>query len=109
SSTYTLFAFGSGSGDTDLFFFFLDSNKAVFGHRALLEKLLEIRFGREDGLLRNDQMFNLINEVNGSAVVWAVLDPSYTRLARGQLGPEVKQFPEAAALIPRMKALVITV
>jgi len=105
---YTLFAFGSGSGDMDLFFFFLDSNKAVFGHKALLEKLLEIRFGREDGLLRNEQMFSLINEINGSGVVWAVLDPSYTRLAMSQLAPEVQQFPEAAKLVANMKSMLIT-
>jgi len=105
---YTLFAFGSGSGDTDLFFFFLDSNKAVFGHKVLLEKLLEIRFGREDGLLRNEQMFSLINEVNGSGVVWAVLNPSYTRLAMSQLAPEVQQFPEAAKLVGNMKSMIIT-
>jgi len=105
---YTLFAFGSGSSDTDLFFFFLDSNKAVFGHKVLLEKLLEIRFGREDGLLRNEQMFSLINEVNGSGVVWAVLNPSYTRLAMSQLAPEVQQFPEAAKLVANMKSMIIT-
>jgi hypothetical protein len=105
---YTLFAFGSGSGPEDLFFFFLDSNKAVFGHKALLEKLIEIRFGREDGLLRNEPMYNLINEANGSGVVWAVLDPGYTRLAMGQLAPEVQQFPDAAALIQRMQAMIIT-
>ena len=106
--TYTLFAFGSGAGAGDLYFFFLDSSKAVFGHKPLLDKLLEIRMGRLDGLLRNDQMFNLINEANGSGVVWAVLDPGYTRLAMGQLAPEVQQFPEAAALIQRMQALIIT-
>jgi hypothetical protein len=105
---YTLFAFGSGAGDTDLFFFFLDSNKAVFGHKALLEKLLEIRFGREDGLLRNEQMFSLINEINGSGVVWAVLDPRYTRLAMSQLAPEVQQFPEAVKLVANMKSMLIT-
>ena len=108
SNDYTLYAFGSGASDTDLFFFFLDSNKAVFGHKVLLEKLLEIRFGREDGLLRNDQMFSLINEVNGSGVVWAVLNPSYTRLAMGQLAPEVQQFPEAAKLVSNMKSMLIT-
>lgn len=108
SNSYTLFAFGSGASDTDLFFFFLDSNKAVFGQKVLLDKLLEIRFGREDGLLRNDQMFNLINEVNGSGVVWAVLDPSYTRLAMSQLAPEVQQFPEAAKLVANMKSMMIT-
>jgi len=105
---YTLFAFGSGSGPNDLYFFFLDSSKAVFGHKPLLEKLLEIRLGKEDGLLRNDKMYNLINEVNGTSVVWAVLDSGYTRLAMSQLAPEVQQFPEAAALVQRMQAMIIT-
>jgi hypothetical protein len=93
SHGYTLFAFGSGVGPNDLFFFFVDSNKAAFGHRQLLEKLIAVRYGEEDSLLRNDKMYNLINEVNGSGVVWAVLDPAYTKLAMGQLAPEVQQFP----------------
>jgi hypothetical protein len=80
----------------------------VFGHRALLEKLVEIRLGREEGLLRNDTMYNLINEANGSGVVWAVLDAGYTQLAMSQLAPEVQQFPEAAKLIQRMKSMVIS-
>jgi hypothetical protein len=105
---YTLFAFGSGSGATDLYFFFLDSSKAVFGHKPALEKLLDIRMGKADGLLRNDKMYNLINEANGSSVVWAVLDAGYTRLAMSQLAPEVQQFPEAAALVQRMQAMIIT-
>lgn len=106
--SYTLFAFGSGTGAADLCFFFLDSSKAVFGHKALLEKLLEIRFGKEEGLLRNEAMYNLINEANGTGVVWAVLDPAYTRLAMGQLAPEVQQFPEAAKLIQNMKSMIIS-
>jgi hypothetical protein len=105
---YTLFAFGSGAGPNDLFFFFIDSNKAAFGHRQQLEKLIEIRYGAEEGLLRNDKMYSLINEVNGSGIVWAVLDPGYTRLAMGQLAPEVQQFPEAAKLIQRMQAMIIS-
>ena len=106
--SYTLFAFGSGAGAGDLYFFFLDSSKAVFGHKPLLEKLLEIRLGRLDGLLRNEEMYNLINEVNGSGVLWTVLDSGYTRLAMGQLAPEVQQFPEAVKLVQNMKALMIT-
>jgi hypothetical protein len=106
---YTLFAFGSGAGANDLFFFFIDSSKAAFGHRALLEKLIEIRYGAEEGLLRNDKMYSMINEVNGSGVVWAVLDSSYTHLAMGQLAPEVQQFPEAAKLLTRMEAMIISV
>jgi hypothetical protein len=106
--SYTLFAFGSGEGTGDLFFFFLDSSKAVFGHKPLLEKLIDLRMGRAEGLLRNEQMYNLINEANGSGVVWAVLDPGYTRLAMSQLAPEVQQFPDAAALVQRMQAMIIT-
>ena len=105
---FTLYAFGSGSGPNDLFFFFIDSSKAAFGHRRLLEKMIEIRSGGQDGLLRNDKMYNLINEANGSGMVWAVLDPAYTRLALGQLAPEVQQFPEAAKLIQNMQSMIIT-
>ena len=106
--TFTLFAFGSGAGSGDLYFFFLDSGNAVFGHKALLEKLIDIRQGREDGLLRNTDMYNLINEANGTGLVWAVLDPGYTRLAMSQLAPEVQQFPEAAKLVQNMKSMILS-
>src|SRR5712692_6102061 len=106
---YTLFAFGGGTGTNDLFFFFLDSNTAAFGHRSILEKLIEVRFGTEEGLLRNGDFFPLINEVNGRGVVWAVLNPAYTRLAMQQLVPETAQFPQAAQLVNKLQALVINV
>jgi len=64
---YTLYAFGTGSGANDLFFFFIDSNTAAFGHRAVLEKMIEVRFGAEEGLLRNDRLFPLINEAGDAA------------------------------------------
>lgn len=105
---YSLYGFGSGNGPDDLFFFFLDSSKAVFGHRVLLEQVLQIRAGQEDGLLRNESMYNLINEANNSGVVWAVLDSGYTQLAMGQLAPEVQQFPEAAKLVQNMKSMIIS-
>jgi len=38
SRGYTLYAFGTGSGANDLFFFFIDSNTAAFGHRACFSK-----------------------------------------------------------------------
>ena len=84
---YTLFAFGSGAGQSDLFFFFIDSSKAAFGHRQQLERLIEIRYGAEEGLLRNDKMYSLINEINGTGVVWAVLDAGYTRPGDGPARP----------------------
>lgn len=108
SHGYTLYAFGSGVGPDDLFFFFVDSNKAAFGHRQLLEKLIATRYGEEDSLLRNDKLYNLINEANGNGVVWAVLDQGYTRLAMAQLAPEVQQFPDAMKLVNRMRAMVIS-
>jgi len=106
---YTLYAFGTGSGANDLFFFFLDSNTAAFGHRAVLEKMIEVRFGSEEGLMRNEKLFPLINEANGGGTVWAVLNPAYTRLAMQQLAPEVEQFPEAAKLVSRMQNMIINV
>lgn len=106
---YTLFAFGSGVGPSDIFFFFVDSNTAAFGHRAILEKLIEVRFGAEESLLRNEKMFPLIDEVNGRGLVWGVLDQGYTRLAVQQLVPEAAQFPEAPKLIAKMRALTISV
>jgi hypothetical protein len=106
---FNLYAFGTGSGPNDLFFTFIDSSTAAFGHRATLEKMIEVRFGAEEGLLRNDKFFALINEANGGGVVWAVLNPAYTRLAMQQLAPEVQQFPEAAKLVSRMQNMLINV
>ena len=107
--SYTLYAFGTGSGPNDLFFFFIDSSTAAFGHREILEKMVEVRFGGEEGLMTNDKLFPLINEVNGNGVVWAVLNSAYTRLAMQQLAPQVEQFPEAAKLVGRMQNLIINV
>src|SRR6202163_2540416 len=106
---YTLYAFGSGSGANDLFFFFIDSSTAAFGQRSLLEKMIEVRFGGEEGLMRNDKFFPLVNEANGSGVFWSVLNPAYTRLAMQQLAPEIQQFPEAAKLVTRMQNMIISV
>jgi hypothetical protein len=106
---YTLYAFGSGSGANDLFFFFIDSSTAAFGHRALLEKMIEVRFGTEEGLMRNDKFFPLVNEANGTGVFWSVLNPAYTRLAMQQLAPEIQQFPDAAKLVTRMQNMIINI
>ena len=109
SHGFTMYAFGSGAGASDLFFLFLDSNTAAFGHRSVLEKMLEVRYGGAEGLLRNDKMYSLINEANGSGVVWAVLNPAYTRLAMKQLAPQIQQFPEAAKLVTRMQNLILNI
>jgi hypothetical protein len=109
SHGYTLFAFGSGVGPQDLFFFFLDTNTAVFGHREFLEKMLDVRYGIEESLLRNDKLFPLINETNGRGVLWAVLDRQYSQIAIQQLAPEAAQFPDSPKLVGKIRSLLITV
>src|SRR5260221_8123226 len=109
SHGFTMYAFGSGAGANDLFFLFIDSNTAAFGHRDVLEKMLDVRYGGAEGLLRNEKMYSLISEANGSGVVWAVLNPAYTRLAMRQLAPQIQQFPEAAKMVTRMQNLILNI
>ena len=104
-----LYAFGSGTGAGDLLFVFIDSNTAAFGHRAALEKLIDVRTGVTESLLTNDKLFPLINEANGSGLIWAVLDQKYTHLAVQQLLPQAGQFPQATEIIRRLQAMTINV
>jgi hypothetical protein len=107
--TFSLFAFGGGSGPNDLFFCFIDSNTAAFGQRQELEKLIGLRYGEGEGLYANADMSALVNQANGSGTLWAVLNPAYTRLAMQQLVPETSQFPAAAQLASKLKAMTISV
>ena len=107
--TFSLFAFGGGSGPNDLFFFFIDSNTAAFGQRQELEKLIGVRFGEGQGLYANTDLSTLVNQANGTGTVWAVLDPAYTRLALQQLVPETSQFPAAAQLTSKIRAMTISI
>ena len=106
--TFSLFAFGGGSGPNDLFFFFIDSNTAAFGQRQQLEKMIGVRFGEGQGLYANTDFSALVDQANGSGTVWAVLNPAYTRLAMQQLVPETSQFPAAAQLTSKLKAMTIS-
>ena len=107
--TFSLFAFGGGSGPNDLFFFFIDSNTAAFGQRQQLEKLIGVRYGEAQGLYSNTDFSPLVDQANGSGTVWAVLNPAYTRLAMQQLVPETSQFPAAAQLTSKLKAMTISI
>jgi hypothetical protein len=106
---YHLYAFGSGSGPSDILFTFIDANTAAFGVRPAMEKMIDVRTGVSESLLNNDLLFPLINEANGSGIIWAVLDKGYTHIAVQQLLPQVGQFPQAAAIINRMHAMTISV
>jgi hypothetical protein len=107
--TFSLFAFGGGSGPNDLFFFFIDSNTAAFGQRQQLEKMIGVRYGESQGLYANTDFSKLVDQANGSGTVWAVLNPAYTRLAMQQLVPEAAQFPAAAQLTSKLKAMTISI
>ena len=106
---YHLYAFGSGSGPGDILFTFIDSNTAAFGHRKALEHLIDVRTGAAEGLLTNDRLFPLINEANGTGTVWGVLNRDYAQLAMQQLVPQASQFPQAAAIIHRINAMMFSV
>lgn len=106
---YTLFAFGSGTGPGDIFFFFIDRSTAAFGHRAFLEKMIDVRLGQGESLFANEKLFPLIGEVNGRGTVWAVLDAAYTRLAVQQLFPQVNSLPQAGDILKRIRALTISI
>jgi len=106
---FSLYAFGGGSGPADLFFFFIDANTAAFGQRQQLERLIGIRAGEEQGLLTDSKMLPLINEANGSGVVWAVMNSTYAQLAMQQLAPEAAQFPQAQQVVTRLRALSLQI
>ena len=105
---YHLYAFGSGSAPGDILFTFIDSNTAAFGHRKALEQLIDVRTGAAESLLTNDQLFPLINEANGSGAIWGVMDQNYAHLAMQQLVPQASQFPQAAAIISRINAMMFS-
>ncbi len=102
-----LYSFPGAAGAGDLYFLFVDSNTAAFGHEAQLEKLVEARLGIGDNLLRNEKLYPRISEVNGRGMMWAVLDQSYTKLGLQQLAPEISQFPDAPKLVARIKGMLI--
>ncbi|HEV2287693.1 MAG TPA: hypothetical protein VGR81_01930 [Candidatus Acidoferrales bacterium] len=106
---YKLWAFGSGAGANDILFFFLDSNTAAFGQRDILQRLINVHFGAAESLLNNDEIFPLISAANGNGMVWAVLDKANTQLALHQLLPQASQFPQAAAILNRIRNMEIHV
>jgi hypothetical protein len=106
---YHLYAFGSGTGAGDILFMFIDANTAAFGNRGALEELIDVRTGAAESLLNNDFIFSLIGEANGTGTIWSVLDKNYAHMAMQQLLPQASQFPQAAPILSRVRAMTITV
>jgi hypothetical protein len=106
---YTLYASGSGSGSSDIYFAFIDSNTIAFGPFDALRHLINVREGNEDNLLENEKMLSLIDQANGDSVFWGVLNSAATRAAIEQLVPEAARFPQSEVLTAKMTALLISV
>jgi hypothetical protein len=107
--TLALYAFSTATGPSDLFFTFIDANTAIFGQRKEVERLIEVRKGEAESLLRNPELSPLVLAANGSAAVWSVMNAAYTRLAMQQLAPETAQFPQASQLTAKLKALTMKI
>src|SRR5437016_6642 len=86
-----------------------DQNRPANAPGQQHERLIGIRAGEEQGLLSDSKMLPLINEANGSGVVWAVMNSAYAQLAMQQLAPEAEQFPQAQQLVSRLRALSIEI
>jgi hypothetical protein len=106
---YHMYAFGTGSGAGDILFMYIDANTAAFGSRGALEKLVDVRTGVTESLLANDLIFPLINEANGTGLIWGVLNKDYAHMALTQLLPEASQFAQAAPIVGRIKAMTVSV
>jgi hypothetical protein len=65
--------------------------------------------GAGESLLTNDALFPLISEANGGGVFWVALDKSNSHFAMQQLLPQANQFRQAAAVINRVRAIMIQV
>jgi hypothetical protein len=105
----TLYAFSKATSPEDLFFSFIDSNTAAFGQRKEVERLIAVRNGEAESLLKNDQLSPLVLAANGSATVWSVMNAAYARLAMQQLAPEMAQFPQAAQLTAKLRAMTMRI
>ena len=67
---YSLYAFEGASGPNDLFFVFIDANTAAFGQRKMLERLISVRYGEEQGLYSNGELSSLVS-VRRTAAEWS--------------------------------------
>jgi len=68
-----LYAFGSGAGQDDTFFTFLDSSLAAFGRWHDLKALLDVREGRAPPLESNQALQGYVAELDGASPQWGIL------------------------------------
>lgn len=108
-SGFTIYAFGSGEGQGDILFSFLDTETVAFGQPDALKELIDVRTGAADGLFLNEKLYPLIQESNGNALIWSVLGEKYARETLQDLIADIGQVPQVTAISSNLKAMTIGV
>ena len=71
-SGYDLYAYGSGEDPADVFFVFLNSTSAAFGHKHELKELLDVRAGTQPALDSNAAFVEWEAELEGTSAQWGI-------------------------------------
>jgi hypothetical protein len=69
---YELYAFGSGTARTDMFFTFIDSSKAEFGRLGDIKALIDVRNASRPALSSNTDFRRWEGELDGIAPQWGI-------------------------------------
>ncbi len=104
-----LYAAGTGSGASDVYFILASDRTIAFGSRDALKRMLSTRAGAEENLLTNEKMMEQIGQVNGGDVFWGVFGEQGAVMAVEQLLPDVAKFAQGRELIAKMKEVSIAV
>jgi hypothetical protein len=106
---FNLYAFGTGSGESDILFTFIDDNTVAFGELGALKELIDVRMAAADSLFLNNKMYALINATKGGGAIWSVFDQEHARQALQQLIPGYAQFPQVGQLQNRINAMTLAI
>jgi hypothetical protein len=71
-SGYELYAFGSGTARTDMFFTFIDSSRAVFGRLGDIKALIDVRAAARPALNSSADFRRWEGELDGVAPQWGI-------------------------------------
>ena len=71
-SGYDLYAFGSGTARTDMFFTFIDSSTAEFGRLADIKALIDVRNAARPALNSNPDFRQWEGDLDGVAPQWGI-------------------------------------
>lgn len=71
-SGYDLYAFGSGTARTEMFFTFIDSSTAEFGRLADIKALIDVRNARRPALNSNPNFRQWEGDLDGVAPQWGI-------------------------------------